>query len=217
VLAISSVAIERFFHALFSATRVLGSGLRSAPIYAQGVLSAEVGRPVSVSRETEHGAALRPFKFRASDGALGELRRRIAATKWRSQELVTDASQGVQLATMRDLARHWQTIHHWRTVEARMNSFPQFTTTIDGVDIHFIHVRSQHPDALPVIVTHGWPVVNAASLPPDVEMSAGWDACMASVSRPATQARIKAFMEMGFHKPGDVENRLGHYLEQLNC
>ena len=101
--------------------------------------------------------SIRPFKFHASDEALADLHRRIAATRWPSQELVTDASQGVQFATMRELARYWQSDYDWRKFEARLNALPQFMTTIDGVDIHFIHVRSKHPNALPVIVTHGWP------------------------------------------------------------
>ena len=101
--------------------------------------------------------SIRPFKFHASDEALADLRRRIGATKWPSRELVTDASQGVQLATMRELARYWQTKYDWRKFEARLNALPQFMTTIDGEDIHFIRVRSKHPNALPVIVTHGWP------------------------------------------------------------
>jgi pimeloyl-ACP methyl ester carboxylesterase len=103
------------------------------------------------------GAPVRPFRFRASDAVLADLRRRLAATKWPSPELVTDASQGVQFATMRALARFWQRDYDWRKFEAKLNALPQFVTTVDGVDIHFIHVRSQHPDALPVIVTHGWP------------------------------------------------------------
>jgi pimeloyl-ACP methyl ester carboxylesterase len=101
--------------------------------------------------------SIRPFQFHATDEALADLRRRIGATNWPEGELVSDASQGVQLATMRKLARFWETEHDWRTIEARLNALPQFMTTIDGVDIHFIHVRSSHPDALPVIITHGWP------------------------------------------------------------
>src|SRR5205814_8743261 len=85
------------------------------------------------------------------------LRRRIAATRWPSKELVEDRSQGVQLATMRELARYWTTEYDWRKCEARLNALPQFTTEIDGVDIHFIHVRSPHEDALPLLMTHGWP------------------------------------------------------------
>ena len=100
---------------------------------------------------------IRPFKVRVPDAELVDLRRRIATTRWPSRELVPDASQGVQLATMRELAQEWQTRYDWRTFETRLNALPQFTTAIDGVDIHFIHVRSKHPKALPLIVTHGWP------------------------------------------------------------
>jgi pimeloyl-ACP methyl ester carboxylesterase len=103
------------------------------------------------------GDAIRPFRFRASDEALADLRRRIAATKWPSREVPPDASQGVQLATMREVARYWATEFDWRKVEARLDALPQFTTGIDGLDIHFIHVRSRHDNALPLIVTHGWP------------------------------------------------------------
>jgi pimeloyl-ACP methyl ester carboxylesterase len=100
---------------------------------------------------------VRPFQFHASDEVFADLRRRIAATNWPERELVPDASQGVQLATMQKLARYWETEHDWRKVEARLNALPQFMTAIDGLGIHFIHVRSTHPNALPVIVTHGWP------------------------------------------------------------
>jgi len=102
-------------------------------------------------------SSIRPFSYHASDKELADLRRRIAATKWPSQELVLDASQGVRLSTMQELARYWQTAYDWRKFEARLNALPQFMTKIDGVDIHFIHVRSKHPNALPVIITHGWP------------------------------------------------------------
>lgn len=102
-------------------------------------------------------SSIRPFKFRASDDALADLRRRIAATKWPSKELVPDGTQGVQLETMQKLARYWEKDYDWRKVEAKLNSFPQFITEIDGLDIHFIHVRSKHENALPIIITHGWP------------------------------------------------------------
>jgi pimeloyl-ACP methyl ester carboxylesterase len=108
--------------------------------------------PVAAADES-----IRPFTFHASAEQLADLRRRIAATKWPSQELVKDGTQGVQLATMRQLAAYWQKDYDWRKVEARLNALPQFMTKIDGVDIHFIHVRSKHPKALPVIFTHGWP------------------------------------------------------------
>jgi pimeloyl-ACP methyl ester carboxylesterase len=101
--------------------------------------------------------AIRPFHFRASDEALADLRRRIQATRFPEKETVADQSQGVPLATIREVARYWATEYDWRKVEARMNAYPHFVTNIDGLDIHFIHVRSRHPNALPVIVTHGWP------------------------------------------------------------
>jgi len=101
--------------------------------------------------------AIRPFRIEFPDEALADLRRRIAATKWPEREAVADATQGVQLATIKELARHWATDYDWRKVEARINALPQFTTEIDGLDIHFIHVRSKHENALPLIVTHGWP------------------------------------------------------------
>src|SRR4051812_13959738 len=100
---------------------------------------------------------IRPFRIEVPDEQIDQLRRRIAATRWPSEELVEDRSQGVQLATMQALARYWATEHDWRACEARLNALPQFTTEIDGVDIHFIHVRSPHDDALPLIMTHGWP------------------------------------------------------------
>ena len=102
-------------------------------------------------------AAIRPFRVEIPEQALDDLRRRIAATRWPSRELVTDRSQGVQLATLQELARYWTTEYDWRACEARLNALPQFTTGIDGVDIHFIHVRSAHENALPLIMTHGWP------------------------------------------------------------
>ena len=100
---------------------------------------------------------LRPFQFEMPDERIASLRRRIEATRWPSGELVDDRSQGVQLATMRELARYWTTEYDFGRLEARLNALPQFTTEIDGVDIHFIHVRSPHEDALPLIMTHGWP------------------------------------------------------------
>jgi pimeloyl-ACP methyl ester carboxylesterase len=100
---------------------------------------------------------IRPFHVSFSDDDLADLRRRIKATRWPERETVNDASQGVQLATTQKLARYWATDYDWRKVEAKLNALPQFITTIDGLDIHFIHVRSKHQNALPLIVTHGWP------------------------------------------------------------
>jgi pimeloyl-ACP methyl ester carboxylesterase len=107
---------------------------------------------------TVHTASeIRPFQLDIPEEQLAELRRRVEATRWPSGELVGDRSQGVQLATMKALARYWTTEYDWRKCEARLNALPNFTTEIDGVDIHFIHVRSPHEDALPLIMTHGWP------------------------------------------------------------
>jgi pimeloyl-ACP methyl ester carboxylesterase len=105
----------------------------------------------------EVDTAIRPFRFEAPQADLDDLRRRIAATKWPERENVAVQSQGVQLATTQELARYWATEHDWRKVEARLNALPQFITEIDGLDIHFIHARSRHENALPMIVTHGWP------------------------------------------------------------
>ncbi len=101
--------------------------------------------------------AIRPFHVNIQEAEITELRRRINATKWPERETVTDASQGVQLATTQKLARYWATDYDWRKCEAKLNALPQFITEIDGLDIHFIHVRSKHQNALPLIVTHGWP------------------------------------------------------------
>jgi pimeloyl-ACP methyl ester carboxylesterase len=101
--------------------------------------------------------AIRPFRINVPQEALDDLRRRIAATRWPDRETVNDRSQGVQLAEFQELVRYWGTDYDWRKAEAKLNALPQFMTTIDDVDIHFIHVRSQHPNALPVIVSHGWP------------------------------------------------------------
>jgi pimeloyl-ACP methyl ester carboxylesterase len=105
----------------------------------------------------EVGTDVRPYQVEIPEAELAELRRRIDATRWPSQELVADRSQGVQLATLQALARYWTSEYDWRRCEARLNALPQFTTEIDGVDIHFIHVRSRHENALPLIMTHGWP------------------------------------------------------------
>jgi pimeloyl-ACP methyl ester carboxylesterase len=109
------------------------------------------------SEQADDKNAIRPFHVNVPEAELIELRRRINATKWPDRELVADATQGVQLATVQALARYWGTEYDWRKVEARLNALPQFITEVDGLDIHFIHVRSKHENALPLIVTHGWP------------------------------------------------------------
>jgi len=132
----------------------------------RGVLAASAGagaaalfsaRPAIASEEGGEGNAVRPFSFHAPEEELAELRRRISATQWPERETVTNESQGLQLATMQKLARYWATDYNWRVVEAKLNALPNFITEIDGLDIHFVHVRSKHANALPLIVTHGWP------------------------------------------------------------
>jgi pimeloyl-ACP methyl ester carboxylesterase len=109
------------------------------------------------SEKVAEKAVMRPFHVNVPDAELSELRKRIKATRWPERETVTDASQGVRLAMIQKLASYWATDHDWRKVEARLNALPQFITEIDGLDIHFIHVRSKHENALPLIITHGWP------------------------------------------------------------
>jgi pimeloyl-ACP methyl ester carboxylesterase len=109
------------------------------------------------SREAAGEEAVRPFRAHVPDADLADLRRRLQATRWPDKETVADASQGAQLANLQELVRYWGTDYDWRKGEAKLNAFPQFMTTIDGLDIHFIHVKSRHPNALPLIITHGWP------------------------------------------------------------
>jgi pimeloyl-ACP methyl ester carboxylesterase len=112
---------------------------------------------MSATTEQSGATAVRPFQVDIPDEALEDLRRRIAAARLPSKELVTDRSQGVQLKTIQELARHWTTDYDWRRCEAKLNALPQFKTEIDGEDIHFIHLKSPHENALPLIMTHGWP------------------------------------------------------------
>jgi pimeloyl-ACP methyl ester carboxylesterase len=131
-------------------------------VYSQAAINKETTMP---QPDTQHldavpeadTAEIRPFHVNFPEEQLADLRRRIAATQWPDRETVSDATQGVQLQTMQKLARYWASDYDWRKVEARLNALPQFVTTIDGLDIHFIHVRSKNPNALPIIITHGWP------------------------------------------------------------
>jgi pimeloyl-ACP methyl ester carboxylesterase len=111
----------------------------------------------TTARAAAEGDAIRRFRVNVPQEQIVDLRRRIAATRWPDKETVTDKSQGVQLSTIQKLAHYWQADHDWRKIEAKLNGLPQFVTEIDGLDIHFIHVRSKHENALPLIVTHGWP------------------------------------------------------------
>jgi pimeloyl-ACP methyl ester carboxylesterase len=144
------MTFEDLQHSLTSAG-VVGLLLLASPGAAQSVTAA------GKQRAANENTAIRPFSFEVSDAELAELRRRIAATRWPEKETVPDQSQGVPLATMRELARYWATDYDWRKGEAKLKALPQFITRIDGLDIHFIHVRSKHRNALPLLITHGWP------------------------------------------------------------
>jgi pimeloyl-ACP methyl ester carboxylesterase len=111
----------------------------------------------SIAPSLTASESLRPFQVLVPQPDLDDLKRRIVATRWPEKETVTDKSQGVPLATMQALARYWATEYDWRKIEAKLNAYPNFITTIDGLDIHFMHIRSKHENALPVIITHGWP------------------------------------------------------------
>ena len=118
--------------------------------------SASTSAAVADQARSENGA-IHPFEIGIPEEDLDDLRSRVAATRWPHKELVDDRSQGVQLATMQELMRYWDTDYDWRECEARLNALPQFKTEIDGLDIHFIHAKSPHENALPLIITHGWP------------------------------------------------------------
>jgi len=129
----------------------------AAPLGMLGFSGRASAMDTTEQQTISEGTAITPFQINVPDAVLADLRRRIDATRWPSRETVPDTSQGVQLATMQALAGYWSKEYDWRKVEARLNSLPQFTTQIDGLDIHFIHVRSKNKKALPLIVTHGWP------------------------------------------------------------
>jgi pimeloyl-ACP methyl ester carboxylesterase len=161
------MTFEHLQHRVTAAT-ALGLLLIASSGYAQSVAPAtealmmtsqlQSTAPTSAGpRTAAEGTAVRPFRIRVPNAELVELRRRIKATRWPDKETVGDHSQGVPLAMVRELARHWAADYDWRKCEAKLNAVPQFMTTLDGLDIHFIHVRSKHADALPLIVTHGWP------------------------------------------------------------
>jgi pimeloyl-ACP methyl ester carboxylesterase len=138
-------------------TILVGLCILAAPGYSQTGSAGNLYANPAKSLNRADDTSIRPFRVHVPQAALTDLRRRLAATRWPEAETVADRSQGVQLATMKELVRYWQTSYDWRKVEARLNALPQFVTTIDGLDIHFIHVRSKQAHALPVIITHGWP------------------------------------------------------------
>ncbi|HEY0469517.1 MAG TPA: epoxide hydrolase, partial [Polyangiaceae bacterium] len=156
---------ERSFRsAVFSiATCAAGFGLAARSAHAQSAKKAQPENRMTqnIATSSKSGAiadsSIRPFRVSIPEQAVADLRRRVAATRLPEAELVADHSQGVKLATIQELSRYWATDYDWRKCEAKLNAIPQFVTNIDGVDIHFIHVRSKHANALPVIITHGWP------------------------------------------------------------
>jgi pimeloyl-ACP methyl ester carboxylesterase len=146
VISAIAVGLIFFIFAIYAHTKSTADLKRS-----------DVSAPSAIENGSTAGDSIRPFHVDVPNAALVDLHRRLVATRWPEQETVTDRSQGVQLMTMKELVRYWQTEYDWRKCEARLNALPQFVTRIDGLDIHFIHVRSKHPNALPVILTHGWP------------------------------------------------------------
>jgi pimeloyl-ACP methyl ester carboxylesterase len=158
------IALLMFFGPAVRAQQMAPGGALSTTVTKRGNMTkltvADPGSVIPLSSlpvEPSSDERIRPYRVHIPDAALADLRRRIAATRWPSKELVTDRSQGVQLATLKALAHYWTERYDWRKAEARLNALPQFVTTIDGVDIHFIHVKSRHPNAMPLIMTHGWP------------------------------------------------------------
>ena len=159
--AISSSPTRRGFLAGSVAALFVTLFVCASPNYAETMTTPDTGAVVVAAAAATGQAAedqsIRPFTFNAPQAKLDDLRRRLAATQWPERETVADESQGMPLATMRELARYWATDYDWRKAEAKLNALPQFITNIDGLDIHFIHVRSKNPKALPLIINHGWP------------------------------------------------------------
>jgi pimeloyl-ACP methyl ester carboxylesterase len=133
------------------------SSTRRSVLMTAAAMGAAAIIPAAISPAKAGDGALRPFTVNIADAELDDLRRRVLATRWPARETVTDQSQGVELAKLKNLVDYWGTRYDWRKVEAKLNALPQFMTQIDGLDIHFIHVRSRHSNALPLIITHGWP------------------------------------------------------------
>jgi pimeloyl-ACP methyl ester carboxylesterase len=146
--------LPRLLFALLTATASLAV---PAAVAAQQPAQARTQARSAARALAGEGDAIRPFRVSIPEKALDDLRRRLKATRWPDRETVNDQSQGAQLAKLQELVRYWGTGYDWRKAEAKLNALPQFVTTIDGVDIHFIHVRSRHKDALPVLISHGWP------------------------------------------------------------
>jgi pimeloyl-ACP methyl ester carboxylesterase len=145
-----------FSYASLTRRRLLATAGAAGAVGLTSAAFASVFGAAHAATPTDN-TAIRPFEVHIPNEALADLRRRIAATRWPDRETVDDRSQGVQLAKFQQLVRYWGTDYDWRKAEARLNALPQFITEIDGLDIHFIHVRSRHPNAMPLLMTHGWP------------------------------------------------------------
>ena len=149
--------------AMSAVAGAFGVALIAAPCYAMAAGApgtttlASAGSAPTKLRATSDDTSIRPFRVNMPQTALDDLRKRVLATRWPDKETVDDQSQGVQLAKIRALVQYWGAEYDWRKVEAKLNSLPQFVTKLDGLDIHFIHVRSKHANALPLLITHGWP------------------------------------------------------------
>ena len=155
------MTLEKLQRAGSVAALAVGVFVFASPHDAQTMTTSDTDAVVvaaaPATRQAAEDRSIRPFIVDVPEAELDDLRQRIAATRWPDHETVTDQSQGVQLAKLQELVRYWGTDYDWRKAEAKLNALPQFMTTIDGLDIHFIHVRSRHPNALPLIITHGWP------------------------------------------------------------
>src|SRR5262245_4255278 len=147
--------LERLNHRIVSGNAIIV--IAATMVLTLSSMSAPRTEPTASGATDPNDTSIRPFKVHVPDETLTDLKRRLKATRWPDNETVPDQSQGVQSATMKEVVRYWQTDYDWRKAEAKLNALPQFMTTIDGLDIHFIHVRSKHLHALPVIITHGWP------------------------------------------------------------
>ena len=148
---------RRFFGAAAATVATSQLALLAFPRRLEAMTEAMTETLTDVARQTSNGPDIRPFHVSIPQADLADLRRRIKATRWPEKETVNDESQGVQLATTQKLARYWAADYDWRKAEAKINAVPNFITTIDGIDIHFIHVKSKERNALPIIITHGWP------------------------------------------------------------
>ena len=144
---------------VLAAAQSTGAGPRTQSILSKEptVTQLDTAAPAAASHDAAGEDAIRPFRAHLPDADVADLRRRLQMTRWPDRETVADASQGVELAKLRELVRYWGTEYDWRKGEAKLNAFPQFMTKIDGLDIHFIHVRSRHPNAMPLLIAHGWP------------------------------------------------------------